>query len=433
MRLLVISYAFPPYNSIGGVRVGKTVKYLLDFGHDVRVLTAQEQPFLPTLPVEIPAERITYTKWLSVRRGSPVTRQSVGAGASRNGSSGRGTKLKTALKQVLSSSYKNLLDFPDSNIGWLPYAVSAASRLFESWKPELMLASSPPPTSLVVAYRLARKFGVPWVADLRDLWMDHPYYKPPGWRKAVEERLERRVLSSAAGMVTVSEPLAETLKAKFGKQAAVVLNGFDPADYPVNSEVPFDDGRLKILYTGMIYPGKRDPSPLFEALRRLGPLAERVRVVFHGNFLETVHPMAERYGVAHLVEVNEPVPYKESLQMQASADVLLLLLWSDSTERGVYTGKMFEYMGARRPILAVGGTETVAADLIRERGVGMALDTPTRIAEQLERWIKQKQMSGAIPSLRPETIARVSREEQTRVLEKYLIDVLSSMASLNLT
>jgi len=433
MRLLVISYAFPPYNSIGGVRVGKTVKYLLNFGHDVRVLTAQEQSFLPTLPVEIPVERVTYTKWLSVRGGSPATRNSVEAGASANGNSGKKTKLKTALKQALSSSYKNLLDFPDSNIGWLPYAVPAASRLFESWKPELILASSPPPTSLVVAYRLARKFGIPWVADLRDLWMDHPYYKPPGWRKAVEERLERRVLSSAAGMVTVSEPLAESLKAKFGKQASVVLNGFDPADYPESSEVPFDDGRLKILYTGMIYPGKRDPSPLFEALQTLGPLAERVRVVFHGNFLETVRPLAERHGVGHLVAVNEPVPYKESLQMQTRADVLLLLLWSDPTERGVYTGKMFEYLGARRPILAIGGTETVAADLIRERGVGVALETPAQIAEQLIKWINQKQVSGAIPSLRPEAIARVSREEQTRILEEYLIGVMSSTASPNLT
>jgi glycosyltransferase involved in cell wall biosynthesis len=433
MRLLIVSYAFPPFNSIGGVRVGKTVKFLLDFGHDVRVLTARDQPFRPTLPLEIPSEKIIYSKWLSVRKGSAGTHKAVETRTSTSGGRRNSARLKATLRQFVSYPYKTLLDFPDSNIGWLPYAVADAARLFKSWKPELMLASSPPPTSLLVAHRLARKFGIPWVADLRDLWIDHPYYEQPAWRKAIEERLERRVLSSAAGMVTVSEPLAERLKEKYQKQAAVVLNGFDQADYPKNSEVPFNDGQLRILYTGMIYPGKRDPSPLFEALQSLGALAERVRVVFYGVFLEGVRPLAARYGVEHLVEVREPVPYKESLKMQTEADVLLLLLWTDPTERGVYTGKLFEYMGARRPILAVGGTGSVAADLIRARRVGFALDEPASIAAQLKEWLAQKQERGAIPALEDETIIGVSREEQTRALEDYLFQVLSSTNSPGLT
>jgi glycosyltransferase involved in cell wall biosynthesis len=426
MRLLIVSYAFPPFNSIGGVRVGKTVKYLLDFGHDVRVLTARDQPFRPTLPLEIPSEKIIYSKWLSVRRGAPTARKPDDTQMPAGGSTRKSAKLKAALRQFISYPYKTLIDFPDSNIGWLPYAVSDATRLFKSWKPQLMLASSPPPTSLLVAHRLSRKFGIPWVADLRDLWIDHPYYDQPAWRKVIEERLERRVLSSAAGMVTVSEPLAERLKQKYQSQAAVVLNGFDRTDYPEASVVPFNDGQLKILYTGMIYPGKRDPSPLFEALQALGPLRERVRVVFYGLVLESVRPLASRYNVEHLVEVHEPVPYKESLKMQTEADVLLLLLWTDPTERGVYTGKLFEYMGARRPILAVGGVGSVAADLIRARRVGFALDEAAEIAAQLKEWIAQKELTGAIPALEDETIIGVSREEQTRALEDYLCQVLSS-------
>lgn len=433
MRLLVVSFAFPPFNSIGGVRVGKTVKYMLDFDHDVRVITARNQPFRQTLPLEIPSEKIIYSRWLTARRQATSSPTSNETKAYVNGNSQGKARLKSALKQALSYPYKTLLDFPDSNIGWLPFAERSATRLFETWKPELIFASSPPPTSLLVAHRLHKKYGIPWVADLRDLWIDHPYYDQPGWRKVIEERLERRVLSSAAGMVTVSEPLAETLKMKYGKRAAVVLNGFDPADYPESSEVPFDDGRLNILYMGMIYPGKRDPSPLFEALERLGPSASRVRVRFYGFFLESIRPLVERYNVGHLVEVNPPVPYRDSLRMQTEADILLLLLWTDPTERGVYTGKLFEYMGARRPILAVGGVETVAADLIRERRVGVVVQDPAEIAAQIESWIKQKESTGAIPSLSDEAIAGVSREEQTRALEKYLLKVLSSSATPNLT
>lgn len=427
MRLLVVSFAFPPFNSIGGVRVGKIVKYMLAFGHDVRVLTARDQPFWPTLPLEVPSEKIIYSKWLTARRKSAQSSlkpADVSKTVKQNSSSK--IALKTVLKRALGYPYKTLVDFPDSNIGWLPYAESAASRLFKNWRPDLIFASSPPPTSLVVAQRLARKYGVPWVADLRDLWIDHPYYDQPRWRKLFEEKLERHVLSSAAGMTTVSEPLAETLKMKYGKTACIVLNGFDQVDYPESSDVPFDGGRLKILYTGMIYPGKRDPSPLFEALQRLGTLAERVRVVFHGFFLEGVRPMIRSYGLEHLVEVHDPVSYKESLRMQAQADILLLLLWTDPTERGVYTGKLFEYMGARRPILAVGGVETVAADLIRKRGIGVALQEPSEIALQLESWLKQKETQGGISGLSEEAIAGVSRQEQTRVLESYLLETLRS-------
>jgi glycosyltransferase involved in cell wall biosynthesis len=441
MRLLVVSFAFPPYNSIGGVRVGKTAKYLTRFGHDVRVLTARDQPFEPTLPVELPAEKITYTRWLTLRRSAPMAearptpsdQNRTAAPASRN----RGAPAESSqtdapaatrgLRQLLARHVKALLDFPDSNAGWLPYAVSEAARLAKGWRPELIFASSPPPTSLLVARQLGKRFGVPWVADLRDLWLDHPYYDQPAWRARLEARLERRVLGSAAGFVTVSQPLADRLREKYGREAAVVLNGYDGADYPEDSAPP-RGGPLRILYTGMIYPGRRDPSPLFAALRLMGGRAERVRVVFHGFFLESARNLAREHGVEHLVEVNPPVPYHESLRMQTEADVLLLLLWSDPTERGVYTGKLFEYLGARRPVLAVGGVATVAADLVRERRAGAALDDPAAIAAQLTDWIKLKEAAGALPALPAEVGRGLSREEQTRALEDYFRLVLARRA-----
>jgi hypothetical protein len=341
--------------------------------------------------------------------------------------------LKSTLKKALGYPYRTLLNFPDSNIGWLPYAVADASRLLEKWKPELIFASSPPPTSLLVARRLSKKFNVPWVADLRDLWIDHPYYEQPKWRKAIEEKLERRVLSSASGLVTVSEPLAQILKTKYSTEAAVILNGFDAPDYPATRETPFDESQLRILYTGMIYPGKRDPSPLFEALLKMGTLAEVVRVVFHGFFLESARELAKKYGVEHLVEVNGSVTYAESLKMQTEADILLLLLWSDATERGVYTGKLFEYIGARRPILAVGGVNSVAADMIRARRLGAALSDPAQIAAQLEEWVKEKRERGRITALPDEAMAGISREEQTRMLEDYFFRLLRAKGSRQLT
>jgi hypothetical protein len=121
-----------------------------------------------------------------------------------------------------------------------------------------------------------------------------------------------------------------------------------------------------------------------------------------------------------MVEVRAPIPYKESLKAQREADVLLLLLWTDPRERGVYTGKLFEYIGARRPILAVGSLDCVAAELIMDRQAGVVMNDPGEIAAQLRLWIQMKDEAKAIPDVSEESMVGISREEQVGVLEKFL-------------
>jgi glycosyltransferase involved in cell wall biosynthesis len=427
MRLLIISYAFPPFNSIGGLRVGKTAKYLAEHGHDVRVLTTEAQPYPPTLPLEIAREKVIYSRWMRIGKSAENILKEGGGAHAGGGASDGGVAYM--LKNELDRFAKALLHFPDAFVGWVPFAMKEAARLLEGWRPEVILASSPPPTSLLVAHKVARKYRIPWVADLRDPWVDHHYYNQPRWRKYFEEKLERRILSSAAGLVTVSPPWAEALEAKHGKFAAVVPNGFDPADYPARAEVPHRDGWIEIVYTGLVYQGRQDPSPLFKALRELGPAAGKVRVVFYGALSYDVRGAAALYGVEHLVEAAAPVPYREALSIQTSADALLLLLWNDPKERGVFPAKMFEYVGAGRPILAVGGTGSAAAEFLREKRLGLVTDDPGRIAAQLREWVEQKQQAGSIPGPAEETVAGVSREERTRELEAYLSEVIRANAT----
>jgi glycosyltransferase involved in cell wall biosynthesis len=266
---------------------------------------------------------------------------------------------------------------------------------------------------------------VPWVGELRDLWTDNHYYPYPRWRRWIEGRIERRVLSSAAGLVTVSEPLAGTLRTKFGRPTAVILNGFDPNDYPCRSAISFQRDALHIVYTGTLYPGRQTLAPLFDALRRLGPLSNKVRVDFYGPRSSIVRETADLFGVEHLIELKGAVSHHEALSRQSGADVLLHLLWTDTSQPGVYNAKLFEYLGARRPILGVGYTENVAAELIRERGAGVTLDDPAKIAAQLEQWVRQKEQTGSIPDLDASVVAGLSREEQTKVLEGFIAQVLS--------
>lgn len=443
MKLLIVSWYFPPGNTIGAVRLGKLGKFLHERGVDFRVLTGSRWGLPETLPLEVPPERVVGTDWFDVSeppaplraiRGLLRRGQANGAaapsglGAVASGASG------SDLAYRLGNLYRLITHFPDRHVGWLPYALRAGGRLCREWRPDLIYASAPPYTTLLVGASLGRRYGVPWVAEFRDRWVDDPYYGKNPLRLALETRLERWAIDSAAGIVTVSEPWAEAFRRKFGKPVATVLNGFDPADYPLAPPEPepepgpeVDPGRLRILYTGAIYAGRRDPTPLFKALAGFGPDADKVRVVFYGTRPEDVLPLARAAGVEHLVEMHPSVPYRRSIALQRTADVLLLMQWDDPREQGNVPAKLFEYLGAMRPILGIGYEGGVPARIIGERGAGLFSNDPDRIARQLREWLDRKRTDGAIARLGTSVRDGFSRDEQFEGLVAFL-DGLASRA-----
>jgi len=422
MRILFVSFFFPPYNSIGALRTGKTAKYLAMLGHDVRVVSAADQNTLSaSLPVEIDRHRVEYARWLNLRW--PIDKL---LGRGRTADFGSATPANPTLTSRAAVWYRALFYVPDLQAGWYPYARQAAERMMRDWKPDLILASASPVTSLMLAHRLSRRHSIPWIGDMRDLWVDNQDYQYPSWRKQIDTMLERCVLRSATGFVTVSEPLAETLRRKFDKPTAVVLNGFDAPDYERPVE-PASGDRLNIVFTGTIYAGRQSPDPLFEALHLLGDEANNVRVHFYGSSRGPVVSAPHYQGLEEIVLVHPPVSHHEIIGVQKSADVLLHLLWNDASQPGVYNAKVFEYFGARRPILAVGYTGNVTADLIRARSAGAALAEPQPIADQLRHWLNQKR-TGSIASLPAEASRGLSRKDQARVLNDFILEVLAPTA-----
>jgi hypothetical protein len=154
MRLLLVSYVFPPYNSIGAVRVGKIADHLLRLGWDVRVITAKNQPFSETLPLNIDADRVRYTRSLELDWPARLARRR-GGNYVNDGVEITNNRLKNALKKI----YTNLLFVPDAHVGWLPFARAEGKRLAREWKPDLVYASGPPFTSLMAPPK--RFFGPP--------------------------------------------------------------------------------------------------------------------------------------------------------------------------------------------------------------------------------------------------------------------------------
>lgn len=431
MRILIVSHHFPPFNTMGAVRVGKMAKYLQRFGHDVRVISAFDQvahgqPVPQTLPLPIEDALVLRTKWVNIMGPFQALRSSRGE-ADATGTACSQTR--PSLRSLALRPLRNLAQLGtliDSRIGWLPFAIAEADKLLASWTPEIIYASAWPLTSLFVARAISRKHHIPWVAELRDPWSDNPYAEGAPCIRALALRQECKVLSSAAGIVTVSDPWVRDLKARHAKPTALVFNGYDPEDFPTACEVPFSEGIVRITYTGQLYSGRRDPTPLFQAMARLGPLVQKVRVSFYGPHPQLPLRLAQDHGVQDQVEANGSVPYKEALRVQCESDVLLLLTWNDPREHGFCSGKLFEYMGARRPILTIGSPDSVSAQIVTQRGVGVVSSEPDQIAAYLGQWISIKEQTGSLPSPPAGATDGFTRESQARRLGDFLLELVGN-------
>jgi glycosyltransferase involved in cell wall biosynthesis len=430
MKILIASFGFPPSNVIGAVRVGKLARYLDRRGHDVRVLTASSDGD-KSLPLEIQPQRVLYTEYRTGRNWrNPLAQpfrsgQAVQAAKISAPSLGDSGAQGSSLRIFLRRQYYGFTHIPDMRADWVRTAVPAGRRLIEEWRPDIIFASAPPYTGLIVASRLARSSGIPWVADFRDLWADNLYSGHPRWRIPLDAVLERLTLRSAASLVTVSPIWAEQLRRRHGKHAELVYNGYAEEDFPPFPQNAERGHILTIRYTGSIYRGLRDPSAVFAGISLLPEeLRNRVKVEFYGEAADAVLTAAVAHGVTEAVAVKPPVPYQRALELQVKADVLLLLQSNDKRDEGNLPAKLFEYLFARRPILFIGLETGVAARIIADRRAGFIANDPKRIRDQLQLWLAEKQTAG-LKTLDRTVYFGLSRDEQYHKLERLFTEILA--------
>jgi hypothetical protein len=389
-RLLIISFFHPPNPAVGGLRVAKLAQYLPEFGWHPTILTAgTEAAVWNTGHADVHATRYASPWSIFPARGrggggkEPVALRER---AARGGYVGRAAY--SMLRHLVPMSSVRM---PDATLGWVPFAVAEGRRLLDSGNFQAIFSSSGPPSSHIVAGRLQRYSGLPWIADYRDLWSDNHWDARIGAFRHLERRLERRVLSGAALITTVAPTWARKLRELHGHNVEVVYNGFDPADYP--SEPPTAP-EFVLTYVGTLTRPGQNPEPLFKALALLAsrPELDLDRSGFQIHLLGTapgaVADLAQRHGVAHLLRQLPAVPHRECLAQQAAATALLFVGWSDP-DLGWLSAKLFEYLGARRPILAVGPSGGEASRVLRECGLPDLSDDPQIIADRLEAWLRE--------------------------------------------
>ena len=356
---------FPPGGGGGVQRPLKFATHLPALGIETHVLAPDVPGSLPDgAELELPTQAwIHRVRYVGPRAGRPAERLLAKQGLARVG-----TQAALLGRRLL---------VPDENFPWSTFALPIAIRLVRREKIDVVLTTSPPPSLHLLGAAVKRTTGAAWVADLRDPLTSHPHRR--GYESQLARLKEksvggvgRLVASQADAIVAASDAIAEEARALEPKGKVVTIaNGCDFDDFAGLEHHTSE--RLRITHTGHFH-GKRDPKPFLKALAESG-LGDVV-VRFAGDFRAADREYAESLGLGDKVELLGDVSRRRSLELQRDSDVLLLLIpESGGRGRGVLTGKIYEYLAAERPILAVVPPDGAAGRLVRDTGAGTVVQS----------------------------------------------------------
>lgn len=422
MRILLLSFHFPPDSPLAATRAPKLARFLLRQGHDVRVLCAENPQATETQPLEIDPERVIRTPWRDLRavpsdlmarfglRGSapkpPADPAPASAEAAPPAVDLPAIPPRPTLRNRLAQMYDASACKPDRHYGWRKPALEAAATLFQTWKPDVIYATCPPHSTALIAAQISQASDVPFVTEFRDRWAFDAYSDQPDWRRQWDKQKEHEVLSRASAIVTVSPLWAQGYARRYGeKKVTLSMNGFDPAQYPLVSPVEPNTDRdtLNLLYAGSLYPGRRDPRILFKGIAALGDGARDIHVTLMGKDCEPALQIAHEERVQKQVALLPMETHDQIIARQYAADALVLLQWNDPRDAGTVPGKLFEYIATRRPVIATGYSKGVTAQIVRSRDLGVFSNEPKVIANTLARLLAKKKAVGIVPAL-PEAV-----------------------------
>ena len=413
MKVLLVSLYFPPAGGGGVQRTLKTATHLPALGIETHVL-APDDPKWIHRDDHLPMPTLA---WVHRAR-------FVGPRGRRPAEELHGTAGLERYSRQLQLFGRRLL-VPDEGVPWNITAVPAAIRLARQEGIDVVITTSPPGSVHFVGAAVKRATGARWVADLRDSLVAHPHRDAQRALVRVKEQgqhaVAKLVTSQADAIVAVSDAIAGEMRARNERARVVTIaNGSDFDDFDGLEYHPGAE-RFRITHTGSFF-GKRDPKPFLTALSRVDGVVAR----FVGDFRA-----ADREWAANILDRMELIPYaphRRSLELQRDSEALLLLIPdAGGRGRGVLSGKVFEYLAAERPILAVVPPDGAAADLMRTTGAGVVVapDDIDGIERELTAMRDRWRAGGLAPAPLPDEL-RTKLSRRARVQE--LADLLQQIA-----
>ncbi len=346
-NVLVIAYYFPPMGLSGVQRTQKFVKYLHRFGWKPTVITVTPTGYFAqdySLLEELKNSNTEIVRVGSLDPNRFFKKKGI-------------VRMPSERIRKIFSFISDVFFIPDNKIGWKRNVLKTANKLFKKSKFDIIFATSPPYTDFLIGNEISKEYKIPLVLDYRDIWHEYPLkIYPTPLHKYRNYKLEQEVLHNAKKIITTNRKVKELLLARYKflhyNDVDIIPQGYDPEDFEKNKPAPRSpSNKMRITHAGVFYGG-RTPNYFFLALQKLiqeNPLLQnRIEVFFIGNFRDEDKKLVDKYNLGNVVTPLGYLEHNKCVQYLMSSDLFWLMLDNDTQS----PGKVYEYIGARKPILA---------------------------------------------------------------------------------
>lgn len=376
-RVLIISYYWPPSGGAGVQRWLKFVKYLRKFGWEPVLYT----PLNPEYP------ETDHSLEKDVPRGIEVIRQPIWEpyatykklqGQKKDekiNAAFLSERKKNRFLENISIWIRGNFFIPDARKFWIRPSVSFLTQYLKDHPVEVVISTGPPHSMHLIAMSLARQLRLSWLADFRDPWTDIDFYKDlrlTSWADNKHRKLELEVLKSADIVTVISHTMASDMQKICPRQYEVITNGYDEEDTLDDNPVP--DNKFSIAHIGTLV-STRNPVILWEALKilikEIPGFQEDLEIKLVGKVDISVTGTINTMGLAQYIRKIDYLPHDQVIECQRQSQVLLLIINNTPNAKMILTGKFFEYLASRRPVLCLGPVDGDAAIIMKETNAGL--------------------------------------------------------------
>lgn len=427
-KVLIITYYWPPGGGSGVQRWLKFSKYLREFGWEPVIYTPQNPEMSAvdaSLEKDIPSGITVLKTPIFEPYGiyKTLTRRKEPLGAGFVSESGTMSKL-----EIFSRWIRGNFFIPDARKYWIRPSVKYITTWLENNPVDAIISTGPPHSMHLIAHEVKKITGLPWLADFRDPWTNIDFYdelRLSRWADRKHHKLEALVVRGADRVTVVSPTMERVFREQHKRDIFTLTNGFDEDDMNDVSTLPTHDSRFSIAHIGTMN-ASRKPDMLCRVIAGLksdGVLNESnfvLRLIGRVNY--SILALIEQYRLESIVEVVSYVPHQEVIQWQKGASVLLLLLNQSKNAQGILPGKFFEYMATGRPILCLGPTDSDAAGILKETGLGVCIEYDA--VSGIRSWIMEQMENHPLMPSRSDNIDRLTRRSLTATLSSILDDMV---------
>jgi glycosyltransferase involved in cell wall biosynthesis len=377
-KVLIITYYWPPSGGGGVQRWVKFVKYLIEFNIEPIVLTVDPKyASYAVIDESLKSELPSGIKVFTTKSREPFNIYKRFTSKKEIPFGGFANEENPGITQKISRFIRGNFFIPDARVGWNLFAYKQAANLIEKYDIKTVITSSPPHSTQLIGLKLKKNYKINWIADLRDPWTDIYYYKQlyhSSLAVLLDKKKEFAVLNNADKIIVVSRSIknlfADKISSSQRNKINVISNGFDTDDFISNKKNAINN-KFTITYTGTLadnYNIDGFLKALTCVVDKYG--ASKIELLFVGQVSKKYRDIIENSVLSSCCIFKGHVVHKESISFLLYSNALFLAIPDEPQNEGILTGKLFEYLASRKPIIAVGPVQGDAAAIINECNAG---------------------------------------------------------------